>query len=154
MPYKHWPKHSLVVFFTSHTNPSHELTRYYYLGANMVECTKLVLWNTKTIYLLVKGPKVVAKCSLNCFVFHDGLYCCVRYSSVDYQVEILKTYHQRVMLKSTWSNIGSNINSWPQIFLKLEIFHILCIHCILEVIITKLDRKPLMNVILLYLKQI
>ena len=130
-----------MILFTNH-----------YVGANMVEWTKIVLCYTKTIYLLVKGPKVVAKCSLNWISFHDDLYCCVRYSIVDYQVEIFKTCHQRVMLKSTWLNIGLNINSWPQKILKLEIFHILWIHYILEVIITKIYRKPSINVILLYFK--
>ena len=27
-------------------------------------------------------------------IFHDDLYCCVKYSNVEYQVEIFKPYHE------------------------------------------------------------
>ena len=49
-----------------------------------------MLWYTKTIIFLVKGLKVVAKRCLNWIFFHDDLYCCVKYSNVEYQVEIFK----------------------------------------------------------------
>ena len=46
-----------------------------------------MLQYTKTISFLVKGLKVVAKHYLNWHFSYDDLYCCVKYSNVDYQVE-------------------------------------------------------------------
>ena len=69
----------------------------YELGASMVKWTKIVHWYIKTMYIWVKGLKVVAICKgLNwIFIirFQDDLYCCVKYSNVELQVEIFKTYH-------------------------------------------------------------
>jgi hypothetical protein len=62
-----------------------------WMGASMVKWTKKVLWYTKTIIFLVKGLKVVAKSYLNWNFFYDDLYCCVKYSNVEYQVEIFNT---------------------------------------------------------------
>ena len=63
------------------------------LGASMVKWTKKVLWYIKTIISLVKGLKVVAKCCLNWIFFNDDLFCYVKCSNVEYQVEIFNTYH-------------------------------------------------------------
>ena len=59
----------------------------------MVKYMEKMLWYTKTIIFLVKRLKVVAKCCLNWIFFHGALYCCVRYSNIEYQDEIFKTYH-------------------------------------------------------------
>ena len=58
----------------------------------MVKWTEKVLQYTKTIILLVKGLKVVAKRCLDWISFHDDLCCCVEYSHVETQVEIFNTY--------------------------------------------------------------
>ena len=55
----------------------------------MVKWTKIVLRYSETIIYLIKGLKVVAKPYLNWN--HDDLYCCVKYSNVEYQVEIFNT---------------------------------------------------------------
>ena len=47
----------------------------------------------KNHIFLFKGLKIVEKCCLNWIYFQDELCCCVKYSNVDDQVEIFKTYH-------------------------------------------------------------
>lgn len=49
----------------------------------MVEYKGKLLRYDKNINVLVKRVKVIAKCCLNSIFFHDGLYCCVRYSKGD-----------------------------------------------------------------------
>ena len=66
---------------------------YIYMGASMVKWTNIVLWYTKTIFVLVKVLRVVAKCCLIWIIFHNDLYCCVEYCNVEYQIDIFKTYH-------------------------------------------------------------
>ena len=69
------------------------------LGASMVKWTKKnVCWNTKFMgfflkknVFCVKVSILVAQCCLNWILFHDDLYCCVKYSNVAYQVEIFRT---------------------------------------------------------------
>ena len=59
-----------------------------YYSASMVKWTKTVFQN---LILLVKGLEVVAECCYNWgYFFQDDLYCCVKYSNVEYQVEIFK----------------------------------------------------------------
>ena len=63
------------------------------VGASMVKWTNKVLQYTTTIIFMVKGLKVVAKRCLNWISFHDDFRCCVEYSNIENQVEILNTYH-------------------------------------------------------------
>jgi hypothetical protein len=60
-------------------------------GASTVKWTQTMLRYTKTMFFFVKSLKVVAKCCLDWIYFHDDLYCCVKYSKVEYQVEIFIT---------------------------------------------------------------
>ena len=62
------------------------------MGASMVKWTKKVLWYTKTLFVLVKGLKVVAKHCLNWIFPHDNLCCCVEYSNLENQDEIFNNY--------------------------------------------------------------
>ena len=59
------------------------------MGASMVKWTKIVLRCTKTIGFFGQRPKSSAKVSFKLdfyFLFlHDDLYCCVKYSNVEYQ---------------------------------------------------------------------
>ena len=61
------------------------------MGASIVKWTKKVLRYTKTVNVLVKGLKVVAKRCFNWIYFHDDLCCCVEYSKVEHQVENFNT---------------------------------------------------------------
>ena len=54
---------------------------------------------TKIIIFLVKHLKVVAKHFLNWIYFHGTLYCCARYSNIEYQDEIFKNVSLKVLLK-------------------------------------------------------
>ena len=84
---------SLTILFSSlkfiFSSPKFFLSNNCY--ASMVKWTKKVLCYTKTIIFLVKGLKVVAKSYLNWIFFYDDLYCCVKYSTVEYRVEIFNT---------------------------------------------------------------
>ena len=75
------------------------------LGASMVKWTKKVLRYTKTIICGVNCLKVVAKHHLTWNCFYDDLYFCVKYSKVEYQVEIFKYSAPKVMLKSKWLSL-------------------------------------------------
>ena len=75
---------------------------------------------TKTIIFLVNGLKVVAKCCLNWISSHDGLFCRVEYSNIENQVEIFKTYHEKVMIKSKWLSLVLDVDFLTLIILKLE----------------------------------
>ena len=55
----------------------------------MVKWTKIVLGHTKTY----KRPKSSSQVLFELDIFHDDLYCCVKYSNVEYQVEIFKNCH-------------------------------------------------------------
>ena len=55
------------------------------MGASMVKWTKKMLLYLKTI--------VVANCCLNSIIFHGDLYCCAKYSNVEYKDETFKTFH-------------------------------------------------------------
>jgi hypothetical protein len=64
------------------------------MGESMVKWTKIVLWDTKTIIFLVEGLNIIENCKKNKWDFiHDDLYCCVKYSNVEYQVGVFNTYH-------------------------------------------------------------
>jgi hypothetical protein len=47
------------------------------------------------MFVFCQRPKSSSKVlfELECFC-HDDMYCCIKYSNVDYQVEIFKTYQQ------------------------------------------------------------
>ena len=64
-----------------------------YVGASIINLTKIMLWFPKAIIFLVLHLEVVAKCCPNLILFHDDLYCCNKYSNVAYQDEIFKSYH-------------------------------------------------------------
>ena len=49
----------------------------------------LMLWKKCSYEFLVKCLKVIAKSCLNWIIFHGSLYCCVRYSNIEYQDEII-----------------------------------------------------------------
>ena len=54
-----------------------------------------MLWYTKMIKFLGQTPNSSSKVlfELDFFIFLNGtLYCCVRYSNLEYQDEIFKTY--------------------------------------------------------------
>ena len=76
---------------------------YFYLywwGASTAKYIEKVLQYAKIINVLVKRPKVIAKYCLNwIYFFHGALYCCVRYSHIEYQDEIFKTYHKKYYSK-------------------------------------------------------
>jgi hypothetical protein len=61
-------------------------------GASIVKYTEKGFWCIQIIIVLVKRLKVVAKCCLNWIFFHGALYCCVRYSTIEYQHKIFKIY--------------------------------------------------------------
>ena len=66
----------------------------WFKGANTVKYMEEMFRYAKTIIFFIKRLKVVIKCCLNWnFVFHGDLYCCVKYSNIEYQDEIFKTYH-------------------------------------------------------------
>jgi hypothetical protein len=69
------------------------------MGASTVKCTKKLLRCTKTIKLLVNHLKAVAKCCLNWVYFHGSIYCCVRYSNIEYQDEIFKLVIKNIIQK-------------------------------------------------------
>ena len=85
----------------------------------MVKLTKIMCLYIKTIFWGVKGLKVLFQPD---FVLHGDLYCCVKYSIVEYQVEIFKIYHLKVMLKSEWLNMILNVDLMTLNILKLEFF--------------------------------
>jgi hypothetical protein len=64
-----------------------------YVFANMVKWTKKTFQCTKTISFRVKPLKVVVKCYFKLEKNHGALYCCVKYSNIEYQDEIFKNYH-------------------------------------------------------------
>ena len=72
----------------------------------MAKYAEKVSWYTKTMIVLVKHLKIIAKCCLKCMFFLGALYCCVRYSSIKYQDEILqliiKSIIQKVIAKSSF----------------------------------------------------
>jgi hypothetical protein len=45
------------------------------------------------VYIFGQRPKNSSKAFFNWFSFHDDLYCCVEYTTVENQVEIFNTYH-------------------------------------------------------------
>ena len=51
-------------------------------------------WYTKTIMVLVKLLKVATNCCLNWDFFYGTLYCCVKYSNIEYQDDISKLITQ------------------------------------------------------------
>ena len=46
----------------------------------------------KIIFLVIR-LKVIEKRCLNWFLIHGAIYCCVKYSSMEYQDETFRTYH-------------------------------------------------------------
>ena len=122
----------------------------------MVKWTKKVLRYTKTIFFLVKGLKVVGKRCLNLISFHDDLCCCVEYSNVGNQVEILntvliiKTSAQKQMVEFGFGHRFHDHN-----YFELEMFfYIPWIYYLLEGIIWNFAENHQLNVILSHLKQI
>ena len=63
------------------------------LGSMHNQVYKISVPFTKILIILVKRPRVVAKCCLNWICFHSVLYCYVKYSNIDYQDEFFKKYH-------------------------------------------------------------
>ena len=58
----------------------------------MVKYTKKMFRYTK-IKILVKCLKIIELCCLNWVFLHSAVYCGVRYSNIEHQDEIYKTYH-------------------------------------------------------------
>ena len=79
-----------------------------------------MLWYIKTIFFLVKHLNVVAECCLNWPFFHGALYCCVRYSNIECQDEIFKTYHKKYCSKGNGWNLVLDINFMTLNILKLD----------------------------------
>ena len=101
-----------------------------------------MLWYIKTIFFLVKHLNVVAECCLNWPFFHGALYCCVRYSNIECQDEIFKTYHKKYCSKGNGWNLVLEINFMTLNILKLDFFpHNPWVLHILEGIITNICRK-------------
>ena len=123
--------------------------------ASMVMFTENVFWYTKTIIFLGKMSKSSSKVLFQFgLFFHGALYCCVRYSHIEYQDEIFKTYcwkyyfFQKVMAKS-----GFRCQFYDLKYFEVGFFfHISWIHYKLEGTITKIVEKKL-NVILVYSNQ-
>jgi hypothetical protein len=65
----------------------------------MVKYIAKILWCSTTKIVLVKLVKVLTKCCLNWVLFHGALYCCVRYSNIEYQDEFFKTNHKKYCSK-------------------------------------------------------
>ena len=61
-------------------------------GASTIKYIEKMLQYIKTINLLVKSLKIIEKFFLIGISFHDALYCYVRYSNIEHQDEISKTY--------------------------------------------------------------
>ena len=59
----------------------------------MVKYTETILQYTKSMIFFGKRLKVVAKCCLDLIFLHGVLYCYARYSNIEYQDEIFKSYH-------------------------------------------------------------
>ena len=116
---------------------------YIDLGANMVKWTKKLLRYAKNIIILVKCLQVVAKHCLNWYFFHNDLCCCVKYSNVEYRVEIsvliITSDAQKQMVKSNFRHGFDDLNYFKMRFF----FHVPWIPNLFKGIITKNCRKKI-----------
>ena len=111
-------------------------------GASMVKWTKKGFWLTKTINLLVKGIKIVAKRCLNWIFSYDNLY--YWFNTQIYNIKLrflilnIKINPQKQMVEYSVGHRFHDIN-----YYEVEIpSHIPWVHCILQSIITQLCREP------------
>ena len=85
--------HAIIAIGKENWKSNNVVQRWVHHGKVHFAKRKMV-WYTKTIVFFgVRGLKVVAKFFLNWDFLHDDLFYLVKYSNVEYQVEIFKTYH-------------------------------------------------------------
>ena len=63
------------------------------MGVITIKYTGKVLHYTKTQLFLGETLKSSSKVLFKLDCFDASLYCCVRYSNIEYQGEVFKTYH-------------------------------------------------------------
>ena len=59
----------------------------------MIKYTEIMLWYTMSIMYFDETPRGSSTLFFKLDFINDALYCCVRYSNIEYQDEIFKTYH-------------------------------------------------------------
>ena len=57
-------------------------------------------------------------------LFHDAIYCCVKYSIIEDQDAIFKTYNKKCCSKCKWLNIVLDVNFITLNIIKFDVSHI------------------------------